>query len=129
MQWAKDLGFKFTKVNCTNEIFTTAIPMKTVRSVIPAGTICGHRFIGHGTLGDTETVTLIYVHNVCNDQIAEPKITGKIRLDGSPSAIEVEIKGLMPPLEQSFDTSVAPCYPQSDCSRTWMEACIGFAGH
>jgi len=27
---------------------------------------------------------------------------------GSPSAIDIEIKGLMPPFEQSFETSVAP---------------------
>ena len=28
--------------------------------------------------------------------------------EGSPSAIDIEIKGLMPPFEQSFETSVVP---------------------
>jgi hypothetical protein len=102
------LGFKLTGVHCTDEVFTTAIPLKTVRGAIPAGTICGHRFIWHGMVGEKEMVTLIYIHNVCNDQIGEPKIIEKIRLEGSPSVIEAEIKGLMPPFEQSFETSVAP---------------------
>jgi hypothetical protein len=102
------LGFKLTKVHCTDEVFTTSIPLKTVRGAIPAGTICGHKFIWHGMVGDEEKVTLIYTHNVCNDQIEAPKITERIRLEGAPSVVDAEIKGLMPPYDESFETSVAP---------------------
>ena len=102
------LGFKLTAVNCTDEVFTTSIPLKTVRGAIPAGTICGHKFIWHGMVGDEEKVTLIYTHNVCNDQIEAPKITERIRLEGAPSVVDAEIKGLMPPYDESFETSVAP---------------------
>lgn len=102
------LGWKFTKVPCTHEIFTTPIPLTTVRSDIPAGTVSGHRFIWHGMVGDRELVTLSYVHKVCDDKVKEPALNEKIRLEGSPSAVDIEIKGLMPPFEQSFETSVAP---------------------
>lgn len=102
------LGFKLTEVHCTDDVFTTPVPLKTVWGDIPAGTICGHRFVWHGMVGDKEVVTLNYVHNVCNDRIPAPKIVENIRLEGSPSVVEAEIKGLMPPFEQSFETSVAP---------------------
>jgi hypothetical protein len=59
-------------------------------------------------VGDEEKVTLIYTHNVCNDQIEVPKITERIRLEGAPSVVDAEIKGLMPPYDESFETSVAP---------------------
>jgi len=102
------LGWKFSSVHCTHEIFTTPIPLKTVRSDIPAGTVSGHRFIWHGMVGDKEFVTLSYVHKVCDDQVREPELKERIRLEGSPKAVDIEIKGLMPPFEQSFETSVAP---------------------
>jgi len=102
------IGYNLTNVYCTDEVFTTSIPLKTVRGPIPAGTICGHKFVWHGMVGDVEKVTLVYVHNVCNDRIDAPRIVERIRLEGSPSVIDTEIKGLMPPYDQSFETSVAP---------------------
>jgi 2,4-diaminopentanoate dehydrogenase len=102
------LGFPLTEVRCTDDAFTTSIPLKTVGGDIPAGTVCGHRFIWHGMVGDKELVTLVYIHNVCNDKIDAPKIIERIRFEGSPLVVDVEIKGLMPPFDQSFETSVAP---------------------
>jgi hypothetical protein len=102
------MGWKFNRVHCTHEIFTTPIPLKTVRSDIPAGTVSGHRFIWHGMVGDRELVTLSYVHKVCDDKVKEPELNERVRLEGSPAAIEATIHGLMPPFEQSFETSVAP---------------------
>ncbi|WP_347488565.1 hypothetical protein ABDB91_15310 [Desulfoscipio sp. XC116] len=102
------LGYKMSDVYCTNEVFTTSIPLKTAWGDIPVGGICGHKFVWHGMVGEEEKVSLVYIHNVCNDQIETPKIVERIRLEGSPSAIEAEIKGLMSPFDQSFETSVAP---------------------
>lgn len=102
------LGWKLSEVPCTHEIFTTPIALKTVRGDIPAGTVSGHRFIWHGMVGGEEKVTLSYVHKVCHDLFAEPALTERIRLEGSPTALDMEIRGLMPPFEQSFETSVAP---------------------
>ncbi len=102
------LGFKFTSVDCSHEMFTTPIPLKIVRMDIPAGTLSGHRFIWRGMVGKEEKVTLSYVHKVCDDKFKDPPLNERIRLEGSPSAVDIEIKGLMPPFEQSFETSVAP---------------------
>ncbi len=102
------LGYNMTDVYCTDEVFTTSIPLKTAWGDIPADTICGHKFIWHGMVGEEEKVTLIYIHNVCNDQIDAPKIVEKMRFEGSPSVIEAEIRGTMPPYDESFETSVAP---------------------
>ena len=42
-------------------------------------------------------MTLSYVHKVCDDKMKDPKLNELIRLEGSPSALNMEIKGLMSP--------------------------------
>ncbi|HWQ75810.1 MAG TPA: hypothetical protein VN441_10875 [Syntrophomonas sp.] len=101
------LGFRFTEVTSTHDIFTTPIPLKTVLKDVPAGTICGHRFKIMGMVGDQPAVTLDYVHRICTDQVEEPKYRDVVRLEGSPAVIEVEYEGLIT-LEQSYETSTAP---------------------
>lgn len=101
------LGWNFAEVKSSHKLYTAPVPLKTVRGDIPAGTISGHEFILSGQINGEDKVTLRYVHKICDDKAAEPKIEDCILLKGSPAELHMELKGLMT-LEQSYETSAAP---------------------
>lgn len=102
------LGFKFDRVETTHEYFVADQDLyPKAFGKIAKGTLYGHRFIMSGYVGDEEKVSLRYVHKICNDVIAEPKISDRIHIEGIPSVLDVSIKGLMP-LDESYVTSAAP---------------------
>jgi hypothetical protein len=101
------LGFKFTELRTSHEVFTTPIDLHPILGAVKAGTICGHRFVMIGMVDDEEKVTLRYIHKICDDKVHEPEISNKIYIEGCPNTLEVEMKGMMP-LDESYVTSAAP---------------------
>ena len=101
------LGIKFDDFVSTHEIFTAPEDLHPKFGTVKKGTICGHRFTMTGVVDGEEKVTLRYVHKICDDVVAEPVIQDVIHMEGMPSEINVEIKGMMP-LDESYVTSAAP---------------------
>lgn len=101
------LGFKFTEFKATHEVFTAPVDLHPTFGEVKEGTICGHRFAMTGIINGEEKVTLRYVHKICNDVVKEPAIRDNIHIEGCPSTLDIEIKGMMP-LDESYVTSAAP---------------------
>jgi hypothetical protein len=101
------LGLKFDEVKNTHEVFTAPEDLHPAWGTVKKGTICGHRFTMAGMVGGEERVTLRYVHKICDDIVPTPGIKDRIRIEGTPKSLDVEIKGLMP-LDESYVTSAAP---------------------
>ncbi|MFB6466765.1 hypothetical protein ACE38V_08045 [Cytobacillus sp. Hz8] len=101
------LGFKFTELRTSHEVFTAPIDLHPIFGEVKAGTICGHRFEMTGVVNGEEKVTLRYVHKICDDKVKEPRISDKIHIEGCPSSLDIEIQGMMP-LDESYVTSAAP---------------------
>ncbi|MDV3429673.1 MAG: hypothetical protein LIR50_22195 [Bacillota bacterium] len=101
------LGFKFTEFRASHEVFTAPVDLHPIFGEVKTGTICGHRFTMTGLVDGEEKVTLRYVHKICDDVVKEPAISDKIHIEGCPSTLDIEIKGMMP-LDESYVTSAAP---------------------
>lgn len=101
------LGLKFTEFKTSHEVFTAPLDLHPTFGLVKAGTICGHRFVMTGVVDGEEKVTLRYVHKICDDIVKEPAIKDNIHIEGCPSTLDIEIKGMMP-LDESYVTSAAP---------------------
>jgi 2,4-diaminopentanoate dehydrogenase len=101
------LGFKFTEFRASHEVFTAPVDLHPTFGEVKAGTICGHRFTMTGVVDGEEKVTLRYVHKICDDVVKVPVISDNIHIEGCPSTLDIEIKGMMP-LDESYVTSAAP---------------------
>ena len=101
------LGYKFTEFKTSHEVFTAPCDLHPIFGEVKKGTICGHRFEMTGVVDGQEKVTLRYVHKICDDIAKEPAICDRIHIKGCPSAIDIEIRGMMP-LDESYVTSAAP---------------------